>query len=329
MPIKLEEIEPDEISIVGVPATKRKFLFKKADVSSGARTLPNGIITCPHCDHEEALIDFIKSASEECPECGENLIDSDTEIAFKKKEDRMKKLSDIIKAFLEDDDEELTDEELELIEKAEKKIPPDAQKALKGAITLLSKYKAQYPDDIKSAINTLAKFAAYGYGAEKAADEDDEDVKKAGAKLSKDTVSKLKKILALIEKAPEALKLLKEMLPTDAKKSDLENKVDKLLIEIDGLKKGLGDEDEDDEDEDEDVKKKKKKVKKDDEDEDEILEKLENLEKTINKIAKQKGIKKSIAGQDDDEEDEEDTDVKKKGKSWSFSFASPKKSPED
>lgn len=327
MPNKLEDIEPDEISLVDVPATKRMFLFRKADVAEEDRIIPNGIITCPSCDNQEALVDFVKSASEECPECGENLLSSDTEITFKKRRLRMKKkLSEILKAFLEEDDEELTEEELDIIEKAEKALDPDAKKALKGAIVLLSKYKGQYPDDVKSAINILAKFAAFG-AAEKAADEDDDDeptLKKAGAKLSKDTVSKLKKIFALMEKAPEALKLLKDMLPESAKKSDVENKMDEILEEISELKKAVDDDDNDDDDK----KKKKKKVKKDDDDDDnsEIMEKLESLEKIVNKIAKAKGMKKSIDGNDDDDDDD---DVKKGSKKWSFSFASPNKTGEE
>lgn len=329
MPNKLEDIKPDEISLVDVPATKRTFLFQKADVAEEARIIPNGIIICPSCDYQEALIDFVKSASEECPECGENLLSSDTKITFKKRRLQMKKkLSEILKAFLEDTDEELTDEELELIEKAEKALDPDASKALKGAVVLLSKYKDQYPDDVKSAINSLAKFAAFG--AAKKADEDDEpDLKKAGAKLSKDTVLKLKKIFALMEKAPEALKLLKDMLPESAKKSDVENKIDTLIKEIGDLKKAASDDDEDDDDKKKKLKKKKDADDEDDEDEDEIMEKLNSLTKMVNKIAKTKGLKKSVDGNDADDEDDENEDVKKKGKKWSFSFAAPNKSNED
>jgi len=321
MPFKLEDIELDEISLVDVPATKRKFLFRKADVDKKVRTIPNGIISCPSCGHQEALVDFVKSASEECPECGENLLSSDTEITFKKRRTRMKTLSEILKTFLEEDDEELTEEELELVEKAEEKIPPEAGKALKGALSLLSKYKGQYPDDVKTAINTLAKFASYGYAAEKA--DDDEDVKKAGAKLSKDTVSRLKKIVALLEKAPEALKLLKGLIPESAQKSDVEKQLDQIMDTLKDLKKADDDPEEDDEEDDDDEDKSKKKIKKEDS---ELMEKIESLTKTVNKIAKQKGVKKSLKGNDaEEDEDLEDEDVKKKG-SWSFSLAAPKDS---
>lgn len=317
MPFKLEEIEPDEISLVDVPATKRKFLFRKADVDEEVRTLPNGLIECPSCGFEEALIDFVKSASEECPECGENLISSDTEITFKKRRSKMKKISEIIKSFLEDDDEELTDEELEALEKADKKMPPEAAKALKGALSLLSKYKGQYPDDVKAAINTLAKFASYGYAAEKA--DEDGDLFKAGAKLSKDTVSKLKKIFDILKGAPEAVKLLKEMIPSEhAKSAELESKLDTVLDEIKKLKKGADTDEDEDEDTDEDEDEDKKKAK------DPLMKKLNALEKIVTKIAEAKGLKKSLKGSEEEEEDEEEeTDVKKKGKTphWGFSFA--------
>jgi len=36
--------------------------------------------------------------------------------------------------------------------------------AVKGALKLVNKYKADFPDDLKKAVGTLAKYAGYGYG---------------------------------------------------------------------------------------------------------------------------------------------------------------------
>lgn len=327
MPGKLEEIETEEISLVDVPANKRKFLFTKADTDGSDSTVPNGILTCPNCGHQEALIDFVKNASELCPECGANLLSSDTEIIFKRRHIMDDTLLELFETLFEDD-EDLTDEEVAQIEKAEKKLPKEALNALKGALTMLNKYKAKFPDNVKEAINTLAKFATSGYGYPAKKKDEDDDVEKAGAKLSKDTVSKLKKIIGLIEKAPEAIKLLKEMVPTEAKKSE-EILVDKLDQVIDAIGKlAETGEVEEEEDTDDDEGKKKKKTKKTG-----LEKQVEELSGVVKKIAEAKGLSKLLKGQggkeeiEEDEEDEELDQTKTKTKKskkkifpWSFSF---------
>lgn len=299
MPMKLEEIEPGEISLVDVPANKRKFLFKKADLERSSETIPNGILVCPQCDHQEALIDFVKSASELCPECGADLLNSATRIIFKRRRNMKASLKELIEKLFEDDEgeEELTEEELEQIEKAETKIPKDALNAVKGALNLLTKYKSVLPDDVQAAIKALAKVAAYGYGypaKKKGDDEDEEDdgVAKAGARLSKDTVGKLKKIFAMIEKAPDAVKLLKELIPTESKKGDTEVLVETLGGKLDEILKALKGQASEEEEDDE----KKGDLKKE----------LEKVQKTLKKIAETKGFSKLLKGMGDEEEEEEE-----------------------
>lgn len=125
------------------------------------------------------------------------------------------KVDDLIKElekFLaeDEDDEGILNEEQ--ITKA-KELPEKAMEAIKGALNILNKYKDDMPDDVLSAIKTLAKYAAYGYPEKKA------DLEKSGAKLSKATRDQLLKIYEAIKGAPDALNSLKEMLGQEVEKS--------------------------------------------------------------------------------------------------------------
>jgi len=309
MPNRLEEIEPEEISLVDVPATKRKFLFTKA--------AGDGNYLVCECGHEEALVDFFKSASEECPGCGESLEDSAVKIISKRKGEKTmkKKLSEMIKDFIGED--ELTDEEMEKLEKAEKVIPPDAAKALKAVVATLSKFKADFPDEIKECINTLAKYAAYGYGypAKKEKEEkegEEEDVEKAGAKLSKATRELIKNAVEKYKTLEKAIIALESLIKTDAQKSAeiilIEEKMDSLSEKMDKLfeKKAEAEEEkkkkvktkkekvEDEEDEEEEEEEKEK-------EEEEVEKEMEGLKKRVKQLEEKKGTKKSLKGQDEDE----------------------------
>jgi len=317
MPHRLSRIEPDEISLVDLPAIKRKFLFKKA-----ADKDKEGFLICD-CGHKEALIDFLKSASEECPNCGESLLDSATKIIFKG-DHRMKKLSELLIDFIGGD--ELEDEDIEKFEKAEKKMSPEAVKSLKGALNILKKFKAEFPDDVKEAINTLAKYAAYGYGyPAKKSDEEDEDVEKAGAKLSKATRELIRSVVDKSKILEKAVKALETLVKDDAQKSAevalIEEKMDELTEKIDkllkkkktkkGYPKDLEEKEEEEEEEEEEAKEAEKEIKK--------------LQKRIKNLEEKKGTKKSLKGQDEDEEEVEDEDEEKqktkKSKPWSFNLA--------
>lgn len=311
MPNRLEEIELEEISLVDVPATKRKFLFTKA--------AGNGSYLVCKCGHEEALVDFLKSASEECPGCGESLEDSAVKIITKGKgvNNMKKKLSELIKDFIGED--ELTDEEMEELEKAEKVIPPAAGKALKAVVATLSKFKADFPDEIKECINTLAKYAAYGYGypakKEKKDEEEDEDVEKAGAKLSKATRELIKNAVEKYKTLEKAIVALESLIKSDTQKSAeillIEEKMDNLSEKMDKLfekkaeveteaekkkktktkKKKGEDEEEEEEEEEEEVKK----------DEEEVRKDLKAIAERVEHLEEKKGTKKSLKGQDEEE----------------------------
>lgn len=72
------------------------------------------------------------------------------------------------------DTKELISEVNELVEelcgdredsiRIEKKISEEGLKALKEALSILSKYKEDFPDDLLGATKILGKYASYGYG---------------------------------------------------------------------------------------------------------------------------------------------------------------------
>ena len=231
-----------------------------------------------------------------------------------------KKLSELIKDFIGED--EVTDEEMEKLEKAEKEIPPDAAKALKAVVTTLSKFKGDFPDEIKECINTLAKYAAYGYGypakkSEKSEEEEEEDVEKAGAKLSKATRELIKNVVVgykLLEKSMEALKALvkedtqksAEMLLIEEKMNELSEKMEKLfqkkLKEEEEKKKKTKTKKEQGEKEDEEEEEEIEKEEEEEEEaEAEIKKEMKSLKKRLEQLEEKKGTKKSLTGQDEDE----------------------------
>lgn len=139
-----------------------------------------------------------------------------------KKRRSLMDLFEILKDFL-GPDVELSEEE---IAKA-KELSEEAAKAIKGALSMLNKYKNDMPDDVVKAMQTLAKYASYGYPAKKAAEidilQDLTDVTKAGAKLSKATIEQLKKIAEIVkdligaaeEKVKKSIGINLENLPPD------------------------------------------------------------------------------------------------------------------
>ena len=96
------------------------------------------------------------------------------------------------------------------------------------SLTIVNEYKEEFPADLNAAIGVLAINASQGYKQE-------EVVEKAGAKLSKDSLAKIKA-------AVEAVKALEGMLPkeddvTDTKKSEavdseLQKTVEKLAESV-------------------------------------------------------------------------------------------------
>ena len=222
--------------------------------------------------------------------------------------DMNKELKDLLDSYF-DEEVSFAPEEFEL-EKAE--LSDKALNAIKGALKLISKYKADFPDDLKGAVGVLAKYASYGYGYpakkkeedKKGDKEGDKDVEKSGKALSKDTVGKIKNVIKAINGLNSVIKALNDLLPEgdreDLKKSvvvegkdadkefkdaldgisDIAKKLEKKLEEKDQTIEKLG----------KDLKEKDKGIS-------ELSKRLETLEKD-------KGIKKTIEGQDDGGDDD-------------------------
>ncbi|MBW1723696.1 MAG: hypothetical protein JRJ78_16820 [Deltaproteobacteria bacterium] len=55
-------------------------------------------------------------------------------------------------------------EDIEIDVEKKEELSDKALNAVKGALKLVNKYKADFPDDLKKAVGTLAKYAGYGYG---------------------------------------------------------------------------------------------------------------------------------------------------------------------
>ena len=308
---QLQEAKIDEISYVTAPANKKKFLFKK---SISLDRVSKGRIVCPSCGHEEALVDFVKSASEECPQCGADLIRSDAKILFKG--DKIMKLIKLFKSFLGEDEDLVGEKEFKILEKSEKNIDEDVAKAIGDSLESLAEYSDDFPDAQKADIVTLAKIAISEAGktAEKKEDEEDEEgekVKKAGAKLSKQTVTVIKSAISKLSGVPDVVKALQGLIPSSAEKADM----DALVEKIDSLTKAIGDLGTDD-----------TKTEKEKETEETDLEKqISDLTKTVNKIAKAGGFKKSLTGDEEEEDEDEDEDdagktKTKKGHKWAFTI---------
>lgn len=221
---------------------------------------------------------------------------------IRKMEDSMKEFIEELKKFMAEDDEDIEGAlEKEEIEKAEK-LADAPMKAIKGALNILSKYKADMPDDVLKAIKTLTKYASYGYPAAKEDKKDEvkktdeelfidavnivakavetEDVEKAKKvveQLSKATIKQLKKIVEICQKiiGNEEVKAKKtEELPAEVAR-DLE--------ELAALKKFKEDT----------LKEKEETRKKEIED---LKKEREKLEKKVEELEKTKGEKKGIEG---------------------------------
>jgi len=131
---------------------------------------------------------------------------------IKKMEEKpMSEFIEELKKFMAEDDEDienaLTKEEIAKAEKlGEKEV-----KALAEALGIVSQYE-DIPDDLEGAIQTLVAKASYDYPVV------EEELGKAGAKLSKTTQAQIKMALDHIKDGPKAIDILKTLLGQEVKK---------------------------------------------------------------------------------------------------------------
>ncbi|MBA7527669.1 hypothetical protein ES705_19847 [subsurface metagenome] len=333
MPRHLKDIEPNEVSFTDLPATKKRFLFFKRDMQrlfekyqdspdthkrkfiiekknkkinisiesdgtiKGSKIIVNGEEIK---NLQDFHFSFYKPRGGEGKEiagispisCSYSKI-TETEDGFKHSDTFYLSKSEMEVNMMDKDLKELLDSyfgeevsfDTEEFEKAE--LSDKALNALKGALNLVNKYKADFPDDLKKAVGVLAKYASYGYGYP-AKKKEEEDINKSGKTLSKDTVGKVKNVVKVFNELQSVIKALNELLPEEDQKKlkksdategkDADEEFKDALDEVTNIAKKL---------------------------EGKLEEKdqtIEKLNKRLETVEKEKGIKKSIDGQDDDDE---------------------------
>lgn len=144
----------------------------------------------------------------------------------KSQEKPMKELIEDLKKFMAEEDEDtekvLTEEEIAKVEKLGEK----EAKALKEVLGIVSQYE-DVPDDLEGAIKTLVKQATCDYPVV------EEEVGKAGAKLSKTTQAQIKEALGHIKDGPKAVAILETLLGIEPKKKEkkVDDKEENLSVE--------------------------------------------------------------------------------------------------
>jgi len=163
MPRELQDIDVDEISLVDIPAIRRKFLIVKKDKKDMQKT--------SETDQDNSDI--------------ENLI--------KEGKLEMKELIELYKK-LTGEEEDFSEKETELL----KKLSDEAVSAIKGALNILNKFKGDFSQELKDAVAVLAKYVTKAYPYPYPAKKSDENLEKAGKKISKDTLNAIKKAIKIL-----------------------------------------------------------------------------------------------------------------------------------
>ena len=207
----------------------------------------------------------------------------------KSKEKAMDKFIEILKGFVVDeDDDELTKEE---IEKAEA-LGKEPKAIIENALNTFEEYKESMPDDLLAATRILVKQATFVDVPIKK-----EDLEKAGAALSKANKVALAKVLDFLKGASPAIASLQALLGLKVEKTEqvVDDDGEKLSAETEAKLEKLEqfEKDEKERIETEQVEIKKK-----------AEEKQEEVDDRLEALEKQKGIKKSIDKTGDDDDDD-------------------------
>ena len=276
MPRELMDIDVDEISLVDVPAIRKKFLIVKKDKNDMQKT----------SDKDQDNSDI------------ENLI--------KEGKLEMNELIEIYKK-LTDDEEDFSEKEIELL----KKLSPEAANAIKGALNILNKFKGDFSKELKDAVAVLAKYVTKPYPYPYPAKKSDEDLEKAGKKISKDTLNAIKKAINILS---DALKKGDDTKKAITLLSNLLSEEEKKALKKADLEKELSDKEKEREEKfDSAIKEATETIEKLGKDLGEKDKNLSELSKRLETLEKAKGTKKQIEGQD---EEDGDGDVKKSDDPW-------------
>lgn len=320
----LSDIDLEEVSLVDLPANKRKFLFFKSgkpeDQKDGSGSInkednlkisiesngsKKGTKILVNGEEIEGMNSFYFSLYEDS-EISDNARIScsytkavEVEDGFKRTESYYltkgdNPMDNEMKALLA----ELLGEDFDADEFAKS----NDTEAIKGALKLVAKYKSDFPDELVEAVKVLAKNANYTNKAEEN-DSDagkDNDLEKSGKKFSKDTIEKLLamfKTLQSILPNDDTSKTAKKDNDADAvAKNDNSNDKDKVEKNADDKSSNAFDE----------LKKSIEKMATENADSlKELSETVDQVSKRLEAVEKEKGVKKGIDGQDDNSDDDE------------------------
>jgi len=311
---KLKDIELKEISYVDKAATKKRFLFFKQEgkpktgslskktkinaaiesdgTASGTKIKMNGDDLGKLRDFNFSFYGIEKDAAVNCSyskivKSSDGFSRTETFYLSKGEIKMNKEIAKLLKKYF--DEEEIDFEKIA-------KMDDETVKSVNSALEVAIQYKADFPEDLEKAVGILAKQAGLrcDYSVKKQDEDEDEDedegkdaVKKAGAKLSKDTLAK-------IQAAVKALEALQAILPDEAKKSSEENP--ELKKSIEELTKSITQ-----------LEGKN--------DKEELVKMVKNLSERIKTVEESTGVKKGVEGQDDDDDDDDNVDTESK-KLW-------------
>ena len=260
----LKDIEIDEISLQGlvdVPAIRKKFVIVKSK------------------DNGEQF-------------------DKNQDGFHNENEKEVKTMLDkLVKIFKEINGlEEISEGQMEVL----KALSEEDMKKYSEALEVLKKYKDELPEDLNKELSELAKFGVREVEKTEGEKKDEEDVEKAGKKLSKDTLKVIEGAVKKLADLTEIVNSLSNLLPKEdtekmaaekAEKEKLENKIDKAVKESK-------------EETDKELTKK-----------DEVIE---ELKKRVGTLEETKNGKKSL---EEESSDDDDTNkhIKKDGEfEWTF-----------
>ena len=255
---QLSNLEIDEISLVDVPAIRKKFVIIKSGKKFGKNQ-----------------DNFHKKNEKEVTKMLEKLIEI------------FKKVNGL---------EEISDEQMEVL----KALSEDDMKKYSESLEVIEKYKGELPDDLNKELSELAKFGVREIAKKEEDKKEEEDLEKAGKKLSKDTLNVIASAVKELGGIAKTVEDLANLLPKEdtekmaAEKKAKEDEDSKIAKAIEKVKEEL-----------------KEEITKKDESIEKLTEKVEELEKT--------SAGKQSLEEEGSDDDDEGKDIKKDAKfTWKF-----------
>ncbi len=298
---ELKDIELHEVSLVDKPANKKKFLFfKQEGKPAKPKKLKKKINIVIDSDGTIGGTKIAVNKDEL-----KNLRNFD--FSFWGNEDMSRAVSCSYSKFVETDDgfsrsetfylskgDQVMDQKVkeQLEEYFGKDEEIDFEKAIENdaiviALKTVNEYKEDFPDDLKKAVGAISIQTGFcdtiiSKMVEKKNKDnaDKKNIEKKGAKLSKETLKKVKDALAALES------ILPEM-TEETEKSEVEKVIKEITDKLEQIEK-----------------------KKEDNTKDKLTKTLAEIAKRLETVEKETGVKKSVDGQDNND------DTNKSEKKW-------------